>query len=153
MFRVTHCTAAGGDASFRFRGDRLRWAILLILVRGLAWASQQAGSQPIACTQDRALRCVRAVNSAVAQYYWQFGSIPTRLSQLGRPKADRANAEGADLITQDLASGNAQGCTVKLASLGRKKWVITAGPFTGEPPNVSSTLRIESEAEPDRPRR
>jgi hypothetical protein len=118
----------------------------------LGWASQDAGSPSTGCTQDRALRCVRAVNIAVAQYYAEFRRIPTRLDQLGCPKADKATAAGADLITQDLVSGNAEGCAVKLASTGRLRWVITAGPFADEPLGVTSILRIESEALPPRRR-
>jgi hypothetical protein len=87
----------------------VRWAIVISLMHVLGWASQDADSPSTGCTQDRALRCVRAVNIAVAQYYSQFRRIPTRLDQLGRPKADKATAEGADLITQDLASGITEG--------------------------------------------
>jgi hypothetical protein len=76
-----------------------------------------------------------------------------RLDQLGHPRADKANAEGADLITEDLASGEAEGCSVKLRSTSGMRWVVIAGPYTYEPAGVLSILRNESEALPPKKRR
>jgi prepilin-type N-terminal cleavage/methylation domain-containing protein len=77
--------------------------------------------------ETAAIKQIGTIQTAVTQYYSQFGRFPTALTELGPPNSGQAGPTGADLIPNNLAQGKASGYlfTLQQTPLG---YAITANP-------------------------
>jgi prepilin-type N-terminal cleavage/methylation domain-containing protein len=60
-------------------------------------------------SETAAISHIRTIHTAETQYFSQFGKYATSLAELGPPTSGAANASAADLIPNDLASGEKGG--------------------------------------------
>jgi type IV pilus assembly protein PilA len=56
-----------------------------------------------------ALQAVKTIHQAQVQFYSEYGRYATSLTELGPPASGHSSASAADLIDNDLASGEKQG--------------------------------------------
>jgi type IV pilus assembly protein PilA len=56
-----------------------------------------------------ALQAIKTVHTAQVQFYSEYGRYATSLTELGPPASGHSSASAADLIGNDLASGEKQG--------------------------------------------
>jgi type IV pilus assembly protein PilA len=59
--------------------------------------------------ETAALQAIRTIHTVQVQYYSQYGRYATSLAELGPPASGSANPSAADLIGNDLASGEKSG--------------------------------------------
>lgn len=81
-------------------------AIILII---LAVALPKLNNARRYAQEMAAVKAISTIHTAQAQYYSQYGSFATTLTQLGPPANGAAGPSGADLIDRDLASGDKGG--------------------------------------------
>ncbi len=90
-------------------------AIILVIA---AIAVPQLGKQLMAAHENAAVQTMRNLHADEAQYYAQFQTYATSLTQLGPPASGAAGPAAADLIPKGLAEGHASGYI----------WSITGSP-------------------------
>jgi prepilin-type N-terminal cleavage/methylation domain-containing protein len=56
-----------------------------------------------------ALQAIKTIHTGQVQFYSEYGRYATSLTELGPPASGHATASAADLIGNDLASGEKQG--------------------------------------------
>jgi prepilin-type N-terminal cleavage/methylation domain-containing protein len=56
-----------------------------------------------------ALQAIKTIHTSQVQFYSEYGRYATSLTELGPPASGHASASAADLIGNDLASGEKQG--------------------------------------------
>lgn len=81
-------------------------AIILVIA---AVAVPQLGKQLMAAHENAAVQTIRHLHEDEAQYYAQFQTYATSLTQLGPPPSGAAGPAAADLIPKDLAEGRSGG--------------------------------------------
>lgn len=74
-----------------------------------------------------AIAAIRTLHTAQVQYYSTYGRYATSLTELGPPATGSANASSADLIGNDLASGEKSGYKFTLTGT-QGGYVINASP-------------------------
>lgn len=99
-------------------------AIILVIA---AIAIPQLGKQLQAAHENAAVQTIRNLHADEAQYYAQFQTYATTLTQLGPPASGAAGPASADLIPKDLAEGHSSGYTFTI-SASPGGYVITAVP-------------------------
>src|SRR5262245_46221949 len=81
-------------------------AIILII---LAVALPKLGNARRFAQGMAAQKAITTIHTAETQYYSQYGTYATALTQLGPPTSGTPSANGAELIDRDLASGEKGG--------------------------------------------
>ncbi len=81
-------------------------AIILVIA---AIAVPQLGKQLMAAHENAAVQTIRNLHADEAQYYAQFQTYATSLTQLGPPASGTAGPAAADLIPKELADGHSNG--------------------------------------------
>ena len=87
-------------------------AIILVIA---AIAVPQLGKQLMAAHENAVIQTIRNLHADEAQYYAQFQTYATSLTQLGPPASGAAGPAAADLIPKDLAEGHSSGYTFALS--------------------------------------
>jgi type IV pilus assembly protein PilA len=106
----------------RTRGQRGFTLIELLIVMAIilviaAVAVPQLGKQLMAAHENAVVQTiVRTLHPAEVQYYSQFGTYATSLTQLGPPASGAAGPAAADLIPRTLADGHSSGYIFTLTS-------------------------------------
>jgi hypothetical protein len=78
--------------------------------------------------ETTAISVIRTIHTVQVQYYWQFGTYATSLTEVGPPARGVASSAAADLISSDAASGLKSGYRLSLAS-DQGGYVINARPI------------------------
>jgi type IV pilus assembly protein PilA len=86
-------------------------AIILVIA---AIAVPQLGKQLMAAHENATIQTLGHLNEAEAQYYAQFQTFATTLTQLGPPPSGAASPAAADVIPKDLSEGHSSGYTFAL---------------------------------------
>jgi len=81
-------------------------AIILII---LAVAMPKLSRARMYSQEMAALQALRTIHTAETQYYSQYGKYAVSLTELGPPTSGAPGPAAADLIQEDLASGEKQG--------------------------------------------
>jgi len=90
-------------------------AIILVI---LAVAMPKLQKSQMYAREMAALEAIRTIHTAQTQYYSTYGKYAESLAALGPPTSGAAGPSAADLIQEDLASGEKQGY----------KFILTATP-------------------------
>lgn len=99
-------------------------AIILIIA---AIAVPKMNNQMMAAREMAAIRQIRTIHEAQAQYNSQFGKYATSLAELGPPASGAAGASAADLIPRGLAEGKNGGYTFAIQGT-QTGYAVTAVP-------------------------
>ena len=99
-------------------------AIILII---LAVALPKLANARKFAQEMAAVKAVSTIHTAETQYYSQYGQYATSLTQLGPPANGAAGATGAELIDQDLATGEKGGFKFTLQPT-QTGYAVTASP-------------------------
>jgi type IV pilus assembly protein PilA len=100
-------------------------AIILII---LAVALPKLANARRFAQEMAAVKAVSTIHTAETQYYSQYGQYATSLTQLGPPTNGAAGANGAELIDQDLATGDKGGFKFTLQP-SQTGYTVTATPI------------------------
>jgi type IV pilus assembly protein PilA len=101
-------------------------AIILVIA---AIAVPQLGKQLMAAHENAVVQTIRNLHADEAQYYAQFQTYATSLTQLGPPASGAAGPAAADLIPKGLAEGHSSGYIFSISG-SPTGYVITAVPET-----------------------
>lgn len=99
-------------------------AIILVIA---AIAVPQLGKQLMAAHENAVVQTIRNLHADEAQYYAQFQTYATSLTQLGPPASGPAGPAAADLIPKELSEGHGSGYTFTLSG-SPSGYVINAVP-------------------------
>lgn len=99
-------------------------AIILVIA---AIAVPQLGKQLMAAHENAVVQTIRNLHADEAQYYAQFQTYATSLTQLGPPASGAAGPASADLIPKELSEGHSSGYTFVLSG-SPSGYTITAVP-------------------------
>jgi type IV pilus assembly protein PilA len=81
-------------------------AIILIIIM---IAAPRLSRARMYAQETAALAAIKTIHTVQVQYYSQYGKYATSLQELGPPSSGAASPAAADLIQNDLASGEKQG--------------------------------------------
>jgi len=81
-------------------------AIILIIIM---IAAPRLSRARMYAQETAALAAIKTIQTVQVQYYSQYGKYATSLQELGPPSSGAASPAAADLIQNDLASGEKQG--------------------------------------------
>jgi prepilin-type N-terminal cleavage/methylation domain-containing protein len=99
-------------------------AIILII---LAVAMPKLSKSRMYAQEMAALQAIKAIHQAETMYYSQYGKYAGSLTELGPPTTGAAGPAAADLIQEDLASGEKQGYKFTVTAV-QGGYVINAAP-------------------------
>lgn len=88
-------------------------AIILILA---AIAAPKLNQNRMQAQETAAIREIQTIQTALTQYYSQFGRFAVSLSEIGPPAGGQAGPTGADLIPGELAKGEHSGYRFAVAT-------------------------------------
>lgn len=83
--------------------------VVTVLLLLLGWAAPRYAAARVAANEGAAIRNLRTLHEAQAQYYAEFGRHARSLEELGTPKGTLPGPTGAGLIAGDLARGQKHG--------------------------------------------
>jgi type IV pilus assembly protein PilA len=99
-------------------------AIILII---LAVAMPKLSKSRMYAQEMAALQAIKALHQAETMYYSQYGKYAGSLAELGPPTTGAAGPAAADLIQEDLATGEKQGYKFTVAA-SQGGYIINAAP-------------------------
>ena len=101
-------------------------AIILIIIM---IAAPRLSRARMYAQETAAIAAVKTIHTVQVQYYSQYGKYATSLQELGPPASGAASPAAADLIQNDLASGEKQG--YKFTVTGTPGgYIVNANPST-----------------------
>lgn len=83
--------------------------VITIIVIILTFAVPKLTKARMQAQEVAAVQAIRTIHSAETQYYSTYGKFAESLAALGPPTSGNASPAAADLIQEDLASGEKQG--------------------------------------------
>lgn len=83
--------------------------VVTILLLLLGWAAPRYAAARVSANEAAAIRNLRTLHEAQAQYYAEYGRHARNFGELGTPKGTRPGSTGAGLIAGDLARGEKHG--------------------------------------------
>jgi prepilin-type N-terminal cleavage/methylation domain-containing protein len=132
--------------------------VVTVLLLLLGWAAPRYAAARVSANEAAAIRNLRTLHEAQAQYYAEFGRHARSLEELGAPKGTLPGPTGAGLIAGDLARGEKHGYRFEIRET-KTGYELRAKPLlvgiTGRRTFVSNeTLGLyqsETEETPDAP--
>lgn len=125
----------------------MRRKSMLAVLLSVGMALSQSDRRPIpdpSLEREKPLRQLKAINDAATTYYSWLKRVPTSLQQLGgRSDGKIANADAADLITSDLASGVTGGYSFTLIG-STAGWTVRAVPLIDDDLGFHTTYTVET---------